>query len=31
MRLGDLRAAALEKFSFDKMIARTVAAYEELG
>jgi glycosyltransferase involved in cell wall biosynthesis len=31
MRLGDLRAAALEKFSFDKMISRTVAAYEELG
>ncbi len=31
MRLGDLRAAALEKFSFDKMIARTVAAYEELA
>ncbi len=30
MRLGDLRAAALEKFSFDKMISRTVAAYEEL-
>jgi glycosyltransferase involved in cell wall biosynthesis len=31
MRLGDLRAAALEKFSFDKMISRTVAAYEELA
>ena len=31
MRFGDLRAAALEKFSFDKMISRTVAAYEELG
>ena len=30
MRLGDLRAAALEKFSFDKMISRTMAAYEEL-
>ena len=31
MHLGDLRVAALEKFSFDKMISRTVAAYEELA
>ena len=30
MKLGDLRAEALEKFSFEKMISRTIAVYEEL-
>ena len=30
MSFGDLRAAALEKFSFDRMIARTRCVYEEL-
>ena len=30
MSFGDLRAAALEKFSFDRMIARTRRVYEEL-
>jgi len=30
MKFGDLRSAALEKFSFDKMIARSIAVYEEL-
>ena len=31
MTFGDLRAAALEKFSFDLMIARTRRVYEELA
>ena len=30
MTFGDLRSAALEKFSFDRMIARTRRVYEEL-
>ena len=30
MELGDLRTAALEKFSFDRMIERTKSAYLEL-
>jgi len=30
MTFGDLRAAALEKFSFNRMIARTRRVYEEL-
>ena len=29
MTFGDLRSAALEKFSFDLMIARTRRVYEE--
>lgn len=31
MRFGDLRSAALKKFSFDLMIERTMAAYSELA
>jgi glycosyltransferase involved in cell wall biosynthesis len=31
MTFGDLRSAALEKFSFDKMIERTMSAYKELA
>ena len=30
MRFGDLRKAALERFSFDKMVRRTIAVYEEV-
>jgi glycosyltransferase involved in cell wall biosynthesis len=30
MTFGDLRAAALEKFSFDRMIERTKSAYRSL-
>jgi glycosyltransferase involved in cell wall biosynthesis len=30
MEFGDIRAAALEKFSFERMIERTKAAYLEL-
>lgn len=30
MKLGDIRSAALEKFSFDRMIERTKSAYLEL-
>ncbi len=30
MKFGDLRSAALEKFSFELMARRTIAAYEEL-
>lgn len=30
MKFGDLRAAALEKFSFDRMIGLTMSAYREL-
>ena len=30
MKFGDLRAAALEKFSFDRMIERTKSAYRSL-
>ena len=30
MTFGDLRAAALEKFSFERMIERTMAVYKEL-
>ena len=31
MEFGDLRAAALEKFSFDRMIERSMSAYKELA
>lgn len=31
MKFGDLRSAALEKFSFDLMIERTMSAYGELA
>ena len=31
MKFGDLRKAALERFSFDIMVSRTISAYEELA
>lgn len=31
MKFGDLRTDALEKFSFDRMIERSIAVYEELA
>ena len=31
MKFGDLRPAALKKFSFDLMIERTMSAYMELA
>ncbi len=31
MSFGDLRKSALERFSFDRMVERSLAAYEELA
>lgn len=31
MRFGDLRASALERFSFDRMVERSLAVYRELA